>query len=120
MMDESIEAFLSMSPYDKNVVNKSLPDSWCWSVSVYKLVFKLWHAFCTFIQDVRGRYKMSESETRFEKFSVNMKNWTQHEVLDATWKNGHNMTEREPTCGSVRSHNQRHRKSASRVCLHLL
>ena len=46
----------------------------------------LWHAFCTFIQDVRGRYKMSESETRFEKFSVNMKNWTQHEKLDATWK----------------------------------
>ena len=63
---------------------------------------------------------MSESETRFEKFSVNIKNWTQHEKLDATWKNGHNMTEREPTCGSVRSHNRRHRKSASRVCLHLL
>ena len=34
---------------------------------------------------------MSESETRFEKFSGNMKKWRQHE------KNGDNMTEREPT-----------------------
>ena len=42
-MDESIKAFLSMSPYEKNVVNKSFPDSWCWSVSVYKLVFKPTH-----------------------------------------------------------------------------
>ena len=34
---------------------------------------------------------MSKSETRFEKFSSNMKKWTQHGKMEPTWKNGTNL-----------------------------
>ena len=53
---------------------------------------KVWHAFCTFIQHVQGRYnivrkvckverlvgKMLERGACFRSFSGNMKKWRQH------------------------------------------
>ena len=58
----------------------------------------LWHAVCTFIQHVQGRYnivrkvckgerligKMFERAARFLSFSGNMKKWRQHGKMDTT------------------------------------
>ena len=52
--------------------------------TVLGVMAPVWQAFCTFIQDVRGRYKMSKSETRFEIFGSNMKKWTQHGKMETT------------------------------------
>ena len=48
-------------------------------------VFYLWHAFCTFIQHVRGRYNMVRKGYKVELLNENE---GKHENMDATWKNG--------------------------------
>ena len=79
----------------------------------------IWHAFCTFIQHVQGRYnivrkvckveiligKMFERGASFLSFSGNMKKWRQHGKMDTTLDQNilwllilrYNMNEREPT-----------------------
>ena len=63
----------------------------------------LWHTFCTFIQDVRGRYKivkkgykveiLSGRETRFKRIRGNMKIWRQHEKMETTWPKGNQLVD---------------------------